>query len=26
LYYLFILSYINIYEATVPDRMHHLDL
>src|SRR5436190_23956870 len=26
LYYLFILSYINIYEATVSDRMHHLDL
>ena len=26
MYYLFILSYINIYEATVPDRMHHLDL
>jgi len=26
LYYLFILSYINIYEATVPDRIYHLDL
>jgi hypothetical protein len=24
--YLSILSNINIYEATVPDRMHHLDL
>jgi len=24
--YSIILSYINIYEATVPDRMHHLDL
>lgn len=23
---MFILSDINIYEATVPDRMHHLDL
>jgi hypothetical protein len=21
-----ILSDINVYEATVPDRMHHLDL
>ena len=26
LYYKSILSNINIYEATVPDRMHHLDL
>lgn len=26
MFYLSILSYINIYEATVPDRMHHLDL
>lgn len=25
-FYLSILSDINIYEATVPDRMHHLDL
>jgi len=26
LYYKSILSNINIYEATVSDRMHHLDL
>jgi hypothetical protein len=26
LYYSSILSNINIYNATVPDRMHHLDL
>ena len=26
MYYLSILSNINIYNATVPDRMHHLDL
>ena len=26
LYYKSILSNINIYEATVPNRMHHLDL
>ena len=26
LYYKSILSNINIYKATVPDRMHHLDL
>jgi hypothetical protein len=25
-FFLFYLSNINIYEATVPDRMHHLDL
>ena len=26
MYYSSILSNINIYDATVPDRMHHLDL
>ena len=24
--HLFILSHLNIYSATIPDRMHHLDL